>query len=613
MVQDGSEINELPVIVRKVNDVVSFSDTAELPLKPTSEQDEQEEEAVSAIDRCHTLKSVYALLGLMPKEEVTPQVAVHALTRILDLENNVQLRNVESPASREANFTCAAVVSELIDIVATGEDSASVVAALKVASRDLSGCLEHKERLKNEVLVRATEGKLSVMELCESVRSLALLGSEDVDKLWVGFVAKENEINETNILDMFRVLPSLRECRHAIFQMLERRLIGKPGIWWQLSPRQAAVGEILALMKTAKLSSVRLFVALSKWTNVNVHILKPEHLNCIVAAFTSLNYSDDILKTALERFVKANVKKNKSQPQILDHYSLYANIMAHISKFRHRSDEILDGGSQMFVKSANLTPSQITNYLSPFGMLNYTPKNSEAFWKHLELNLDSKFAQFKPSDALDALLYCVYLQKYPLNFVSRVFNPHFLDRLSDDAVSQPQPEVALHRNRDKLQVLDTALTLECPGHYQGPLLPRSRGLSRPVWQDGRVRSMSFALRETLWGAERQATTSVLLSDLPANELFLLDLVVHPSECSWRRRQASGVDRSQCTVLLVHVPEHFSKDGKTLIGPQALRTRVLQHLGFKVARLRYDKLTRLRVHPQAFRQYVEEKLAKAALV
>ncbi|KAF4518494.1 hypothetical protein B566_EDAN006499 [Ephemera danica] len=417
LVQDGSEINELPVIVRKINDAIVFSENPGIPTKeaPTPEQEENEEEAVCAIDRCHTLKSVYALLEIIPKEEVTAQIAVHALKRILDLENNHEFRNIESSVAREANFTRGAVMSELIDIIVTGDDGASVVAALKIASRDLSGSLEHKERLKNEVLVRATEGALTVLQLCDAVRSLSMLRSEDVDKLWVGFVSRENDINETNILDMFRMLPFLKDCRHAIFQMLERRLLGKPGFWWQISPRNSAVGEMLALMKTSKLSSVRIFAA---------------------------------------------------------------------------------------------------------------------------------------------------------------FN---------DAISQPQPELVLQQNRDKLQVLDTALTIECPNHYQGPLLPRSRTVSRPVWQDGRVRSMSFVLRELYSGPEQQATSAVLLSDLPANELFLLDLVIHPTVCSWKRKH-SHIDRSQCTVVLIHVPEHFSKDGKSLVGAQELRSRILTQLGFKIVKL-----------------------------
>ncbi|XP_065332493.1 FAST kinase domain-containing protein 3, mitochondrial-like isoform X2 [Cloeon dipterum] len=598
LVQDGCEINELPVIVRKVNDVINFSTTSKVPPKDAPVNEEHEEEAVSAIDRCHTLKSVYSLLEILPKEEVTPVISVHALKRILDLENNHQFRNQET--SKDANFTRAAVVSELIDIVATGKDDAAVVKALRIAVRDLSGCQEHKDRLKNEVLVRATENKLSLSLLCDAVRSFSHLRSDDVDKLWVGFVSREADISENNVLDMFRVLPFLKESRQAIFQILERKMIGPTGFWWQISPRQPIVGEILALMKSSRLSSVRLLAALSKWTNINIHLIKPDHLNCIISAISSHNYSDEALKVALERFVKANQKKIKPQAQ----QSLYANIMAHIMKFRHRSDVILDCGANFFVRCSNLTPTQITHYLSAFGHLNYQPKNAEAFWMHLESVLDAKFAQFKPSDALDTLLYCIYLQKHPLNFVSRVFNPNFLDRLSDDSMAQAQPEATLIVNRNKLQALDAALTLECPNTYNGPLLPKNP--VRPIWQDGRIRSMSFYLRDLLSNSDRQAANSVLLSDLPAIELFLVDLVVHPTVSGWNKK-LSNVDRSQCTVLLIHVPEHYSRDGKELTGPQVLRKRIFMSLGFEVVDLNYDTLNRLKVHPNAIRQHVEKML------
>jgi FAST kinase-like protein, subdomain 1/RAP domain len=278
--------------------------------------------------------------------------------------------------------------------------------------------------------------------------------------------------------------------------------------------------------------------------------------------------------------------------------------MAHIMKFRHRSEMILDSGAAFFTKFPNLTPAQITHYMSAFGHLNYTPKNATVFWKHLEANLDSKFAQFKPSDALNTLLYCIYLQKHPLNFVSRVFNPNFLDRLFEDSMAQPQPEASLVLNKNKLQALDAALTLECPTKYKGPLLPRSA--VRPVWQDGRVRSMSFLLRDLLSNKDRQTSNSVLLPDLPGIELFLLDLVLHPTLCSWKRGY-SQVDRSQCTVLLIHVPEHYSRDGKELTGPQVLRKRILRLLGFRVVDLNYETLARLKMHPLALRQHIERTM------
>lgn len=295
----------------QVNDLISFDATSELPDKNPPMDAEHVEEAVSAIDRCHTLKSVYSLFEILPKEEVTPVIAVHALQRILELENNHQYRNQDT--TKEANFTRSAVVSELIDIIATGKDDLSVVRAMKIVVRDLSGCQEHKERLKNEVLVRATENKLTLPMLCDAVRSFAHLRSDDVDKLWVGFVSREAEITENNVLDLFRVLPFLKESRQAIFQILERKMIGPSGFWWQISPRQSIVGEILAVMKSTRLSSVRLLAALSKWTNINIHLLRPDHLNSIISAYSSHNYSDDVLVTALERFVKANLKKNKPQ------------------------------------------------------------------------------------------------------------------------------------------------------------------------------------------------------------------------------------------------------------------------------------------------------------
>ncbi len=43
--------------------------------------------------------------------------------------------------------------------------------------------------------------------------------------------------------------------------------------------------------------------------------------------------------------------------------------------------------------------------------------------------LESKFSEFPPKEVLSLLLSFVYIERYPLNFVRRIFNPIFMDRL----------------------------------------------------------------------------------------------------------------------------------------------------------------------------------------
>ena len=47
----------------------------------------------------------------------------------------------------------------------------------------------------------------------------------------------------------------------------------------------------------------------------------------------------------------------------------------------------------------------------------------------MERVLEAKFEEFPPKEVVSLLLSFVYIEKYPLNFVKRVFNPYFMDRL----------------------------------------------------------------------------------------------------------------------------------------------------------------------------------------
>ena len=111
--------------------------------------------------------------------------------------------------------------------------------------------------------------------------------------------------------------------------------------------------------------------------------------------------------------------------------SLIAWAMEYAKKFRLRSPHVLDGVAEYVVlhNGTNLSASQLSSILEPFGLLDYQPPKGFKFWEIFEHILQSKFIQIPPKDIIEILLSCVYLQKYPLNFVDRVFSPYFLDRL----------------------------------------------------------------------------------------------------------------------------------------------------------------------------------------
>ena len=67
-----------------------------------------------------------------------------------------------------------------------------------------------------------------------------------------------------------------------------------------------------------------------------------------------------------------------------------------------------------------------------------------------------KFAEFPPKDIVRLLLSFVYIERYPLNFVRKLFNPYFLDRIHDHAMED------VHLARHYLTLFDVAMNIDSP-------------------------------------------------------------------------------------------------------------------------------------------------------
>merc|ERR1719148_537365 len=82
--------------------------------------------------RCSSSSAVYRLLETIPREEVTPPVAAHALRMIIELEEGPAppeggVRDtIRGVARRADTFLRAALVASLVDTVAVGEGRLSL-------------------------------------------------------------------------------------------------------------------------------------------------------------------------------------------------------------------------------------------------------------------------------------------------------------------------------------------------------------------------------------------------------------------------------------------------------------------------------------------------------
>ena len=75
------------------------------------------------------------------------------------------------------------------------------------------------------------------------------------------------------------------------------------------------------------------------------------------------------------------------------------------------------------------TPHEMLYTLRAFGQLNYCPPNSSSFFAAVESTLSRKLSEFDAGLLLELLSSFAYIQRFPINFASCIFSPHFILQL----------------------------------------------------------------------------------------------------------------------------------------------------------------------------------------
>uniref|UniRef100_A0A336MI15 CSON000274 protein n=1 Tax=Culicoides sonorensis TaxID=179676 RepID=A0A336MI15_CULSO len=599
LVQQGCDIQELPVIVRKLGHdefVALYCDK----IPSLSGQDDDADnfksnfngnanggdddenngnrspksyinvtEVLKNIENCLTTNGIFMIIDCMTDDDLSPEIALQAFNKMMRIETLVTLRNLETLKVYQRILNC---------MVEKGDNDLllDVLGGMK-SYLDLDTTIQ---RICSEILNRSADNKLSVVETCNAINKFSdVKRHASAEQFWSSLIYQEKQLNQSNIKYVYAVLPHIKMSRRTITSILERKIIN---VWWQLSTD--AVVEILDALEKCSLAPFRTMKSLSRWTNTNIHAIDETSLVSIIESFTRIGHSDSQIERALERYVKAKGVKIKSQ-------SLVVALLNYCAKFRVRNHHILNGCSEYFISNSdNIEPGYFKEIFSPYGYLDYQPLNAMKFWQTLENYIEKNFIKLNPNDIISIMLTCVYLEKYPLNFVRKIFNPYFLD-----ALHSSNPPERLHKIRSDLKLFDTSLTLECK-NYSGPLLPKDTQ-AKTIWQDGRIKRIINHITDELAeiaGGHECLSKSVVLYQLPVNELYIVDALFHPKGMGNLWNFNLRKERNIHVAVLVHLPEHFDSTGEFLIGPQSMRIRHFRKMGMKVVTLEYEKLTRLKV-------------------
>lgn len=615
-IQEGSDIRELPLIVRNVcsNDICSKE---ECDIKSDINRDEiinkfnglknekdrkrADEEILDVIrgfKKCSSVKALIDLLEIVMLDDVTPEIALCALKKIVELENfkfHIATNKLSSILETKPNidYTKTPILSKLLEIIIKGNNHSSIVGTLELVPIDHVRILPidvFKNKISDEILCRVTESKLNIDNICRSISTFSKLNEvKKADQLWIGIMDKSHQIDEKNVIHVFKILYLLKKSRKTIMNMLERRL---QDFWHHLCTNDLI--EILYIMRLTKCNSYIILNIASRWINTNIHRLSENNLISIINELNNTNYVDIGIVRALERYMKAKHLTINSP-------TLMVEIMKYCSKFNIRSELIFDSCAEYIINcNTNITASQFKDLFWPFGQLNYKPKSSLEFWKKIEHIINREFLNFKTQETIDILLSCVYLEKHPLNFIHRIFNNTFLHHLYEEG---GQNEFI----KTKLKLIDQSMTLEC-NQYFGPILPKDK-YSKSIWWDYRIKRILKDINSSLENIfqDYKISFSIMLSQLPFMSIYIIDALVHPVTLELNNCRYLNFKKNPglCTAILIHLPEHHCWENRHLTGIEATRIRHFQKIGLNVMFLNYKQLIELK-YPAELTEYLNDR-------
>ena len=415
LLQDGLDFYELPMVIRRMT-------AAEFPFGSMAytgaeihKATDQDETFRLALRDSTTIQQVFQLLEV-PGEKVTQYSAVFALQRMAQLQ--------EHSATDIESFLQKAILHELWETATSdihGLVPETLIALVQCYLQLSSYDQKYVDCINEEVERRIGDATLAVCDLCAllDLLSVSPRGSQDlVDNLWVHLGSRYKEIDHESIPEVYRVLQYVTPQHKYLLRVLDHQL---KNCWWKLQS-----GDVATVMKTMVLinrHSISTLTSFGKWLFMNIHNVIDSELKCILAAYTHFHYSDPNIMQALERYVKTKVAHMDK--------TLVAMVMDHCASRRYLSPTIFDAVARDFQNNGHrYAPHEILYVLRTYGQLNYLPPNSTGFFLKVEDVLQQKFSQLSAAAVVELLASFVYIERFPINFVSKVFTPHFLARIT---------------------------------------------------------------------------------------------------------------------------------------------------------------------------------------
>ncbi|XP_061661993.1 FAST kinase domain-containing protein 3, mitochondrial [Syngnathoides biaculeatus] len=573
----------LSALVREPSFVVPHGDSIprfRLTLQRGPAAQEEEQDFLRRLSSCSSPAKVFKLLR--SAEAVPDGAAAAALHRVADLE-----REEESPSLRDPSVledgAIRALCLQLERDSRLLSDSALVSALLACTRLCLDPWSTLMVRLISEGQERLDRGDLSVGQLCTLGRAtLAVEGPGGAMLEEVMAQIQKPGPSRWSLDELVAVYQLLRDgvahdgkYRDLLNAMHAHAVTATPAM------DEAAVSGVLgALVNLNQTQATPLVIQLCKRAVRHVPRFSDEQLAAVLAALMHFGHSDRYLVEAVERRVAPAA------------FTCHAETLTKATQFLGRrnilSPPVLDAVAESFVYRADgYSTGQVARQIAPFGKLCYLPPNAGELFRKVEAVLRTRFSQFQPRTLLGLLHSCILVERFPVNFVSKVFGSFFLQQLQEDGNGMDRFVLA------QLTQLYMTVKLECP-FYEGPrLLPKyrvksflvpGRSLETPV--DPHLYTSVKAGLVDLLGARSYFASKVLTP-----YCYTLDVEIKLDEEGYVL-PASHDDVFKRIALCIDGQKRFTANTRRLLGGESIKQRHLRLLGYEVVQIpfyEFDKL------------------------
>ncbi|XP_043100632.1 FAST kinase domain-containing protein 3, mitochondrial isoform X2 [Puntigrus tetrazona] len=363
----------------------------------------------------------------------------------------------------------------------------------------------------------------------------------------------------------------------------------------QLAPLMgpSMISEILAaLLKSRHNKALPLVIALCKQAVHHVKNFADEELTVVLSALMHYGHNDHFLVVALERHVP--------KVAFTAHPETVTKVMQFFRRWRILSPPVFNTVAESFLyRAEEYSTCQVSQQIAALGALGYLPPDAGRLFQKVESVLHARFSQFHPRALLDLLYACTLLQRYPLNFVSKVFSPYFMQQLQGEEGSRID-----HKVLEQLTQLYMTVKLECP-FYDGPRLPQKfqvksfLDLETPV-QPHFYNAVRSALVDLL-GAQSFFASRVLTP-----YCYTLDIEIKLDEEGYVLPASHRDQVYKRIALCIDGSKRFAANSDKLLGKESIKQRHLRILGYEVVQIPYSEFETLKNKKEAV-EYLHKKI------